>query len=167
LVRLTTKHLTLASQPSPKFQDRWIGPLKIVDQVNPVAFRLQLPAAMHRVHPVFHVSMLEKWTTDPANRAQPQRPTPVCEDASTSTMYNVDKILDVRLNAHKNGLQFLVRWPAPWDDPKHDKWEPLRGVNRLRALTLFIRSSRWADFAATAEYKAFAAQYTSRIPSPD
>jgi hypothetical protein len=164
-VRLSAKHLSIEAQPTAKLRDRWIGPLKIVEQVNPVAFRLALPPSMHRVHPVFHVSLLEKWVSD--SRPQDIRPPPICNDAALDNVYAVDHILDVRVNVSKSGLQFLVRWSVPFDSSEHDTWEPLRNVRRLRALTLFLRSDAWAVFTATPLFREFATRHPSRIPSKD
>ena len=49
--------------PSPRF----IGPFKILERVDTVAYRLALPPSMSSVHEVFHVSMLRKYTPDPAH----------------------------------------------------------------------------------------------------
>ena len=46
---------------------RFIGPFEIVDRVGTVAYRLVLPPSMSSVHEVFHVSMLRKYTPDPAH----------------------------------------------------------------------------------------------------
>ena len=44
---------------------RYIGPSKILDRVGGVSYRLALPPHMSQVHPVFHVSMLRKYVSDP------------------------------------------------------------------------------------------------------
>ena len=50
-----------------KLSPRFIGPLKILERVGTVAYRLALPPNMSGVHEVFHVSMLRKYTLDPAH----------------------------------------------------------------------------------------------------
>uniref|UniRef100_A0A670KDA0 Gypsy retrotransposon integrase-like protein 1 n=1 Tax=Podarcis muralis TaxID=64176 RepID=A0A670KDA0_PODMU len=40
-----------------KLQPRWLGPFEVMQQVNPVAFKLKLPDSM-KIHPVFHRSLL-------------------------------------------------------------------------------------------------------------
>ena len=50
-------------KPSPRF----IGPFEILERVGTVAYRLALPPSMSGVHEVFHVSMLRKYTPDPAH----------------------------------------------------------------------------------------------------
>jgi hypothetical protein len=48
-----------------KISPRYIGPYLIRARVGSLAYRLQLPESMARVHPVFHVSMLRKYLRDP------------------------------------------------------------------------------------------------------
>ena len=50
-----------------KLSPRFIGPFKILEKVGTVAYRLVLPPSMIGVHEVFHVSMLLKYTPDPAH----------------------------------------------------------------------------------------------------
>ena len=50
-----------------KLSPRFIGPFEILGRVGPVAYRLELPPSMSGVHDVFHVSMLRKYTPDPAH----------------------------------------------------------------------------------------------------
>ncbi|KAH0658244.1 hypothetical protein KY289_026992 [Solanum tuberosum] len=45
---------------------RYIGPYKISKRVGNVAYELELPQELAAVHPVFHVSMLEKCMGDPS-----------------------------------------------------------------------------------------------------
>ena len=50
-----------------KLSPRFIGPFEILERVGTVAYRLALPPSMSSVHEVFHVSMLRKYTPDPAH----------------------------------------------------------------------------------------------------
>ena len=49
-----------------KLSPRYIGPYQIVRRIGKVAYELDLPAALEGVHPVFHVSMLQKYIGDPS-----------------------------------------------------------------------------------------------------
>ena len=49
-----------------KLSPRFVGPFEILERVGTVAYRLALPS-MSGVHEVFHVSMLRKYTLDPAH----------------------------------------------------------------------------------------------------
>ena len=50
-----------------KLSLRFIGPFEILEMIGTVAYRLTLPPSMIGVHEVFHVSMLRKYTLDPAH----------------------------------------------------------------------------------------------------
>ena len=50
-----------------KLSLRFIGSFKILKRVGTIAYRLALPPNMSGVHEVFHVSMLRKYTPDPAH----------------------------------------------------------------------------------------------------
>ena len=50
-----------------KLSSRFIGPFEILERVGTVAYRLALPPSMSGVHEVFHVSMLRRYTPDPAH----------------------------------------------------------------------------------------------------
>ena len=50
-----------------KLSLRFIGPSEILEKIGTVAYRLALPPSMSGVHEVFHVSMLRKYTPDPAH----------------------------------------------------------------------------------------------------
>ena len=50
-----------------KLSPRFIGPFEILEKVGTVAYRLALPPSMSSVHEVFHVSMLRRYTPDPAH----------------------------------------------------------------------------------------------------
>ena len=52
---------------SGKLSPRFIGPFEILERIGTVAYRLALPPSMSCVQEVFHVSMLRKYTPDPAH----------------------------------------------------------------------------------------------------
>ena len=43
-----------------KLSPHYIGPYKIEDRIGKVAYKVELPAELSIVHPIFHVSMLKK-----------------------------------------------------------------------------------------------------------
>ena len=50
-----------------KLSPRFIGPFEVLERIDTVAYRLALPPSMIGVHEVFHVSMLQNYTPDPAH----------------------------------------------------------------------------------------------------
>ena len=55
-----------------KLSSRYIGPYQITERVREVAYRLELPPELGRVHNVFHVSMLRHYVSDPSHVIPPQ-----------------------------------------------------------------------------------------------
>ncbi|GJV56403.1 putative reverse transcriptase domain-containing protein [Tanacetum coccineum] len=47
-----------------KLNPRYIGPFQIIERISPVAYRLELPQELSRVHNVFHVCNLKKCLSD-------------------------------------------------------------------------------------------------------
>ena len=50
-----------------KLTPRYIGPFMVLEKVGTIAYHLVLPPSVLGVHEVFHVSMLRKYTPDPAH----------------------------------------------------------------------------------------------------
>ena len=50
-----------------KLSPRFIRPFEVLESVGAVAYRLALPLILSGVHEAFHVSMLWKYTPDPAH----------------------------------------------------------------------------------------------------
>ena len=50
-----------------KLSLRFIGPFEILERVGTAAYQLALPPSLLGVHGVFHVSMLRRYTPDPAH----------------------------------------------------------------------------------------------------
>jgi hypothetical protein len=124
-VLLSTTNLHLASQskqPSRKFQPRFVGPYPVIQQVSPVAYKLELPVTW-RIHPVFHVSLLKKYNqSDKFENRQATPPDPVLVEEHQE--YEVESILDKR--RWYNRAEYLVKWKGY---PVYDStWEPLTNL---------------------------------------
>ena len=50
-----------------KLSPRFIRPFEILERMGTVVYQLALPPSMLGVHEVFHVSMLQRYTPDPAH----------------------------------------------------------------------------------------------------
>jgi hypothetical protein len=81
-------------RPSRKVDYQRLGPFKILAQVNPVSYRLELPPTMH-IHPVFHVSLLELYKKSQIPSQIPPPPPP--SETDHDMEYEVEEILDSRL----------------------------------------------------------------------
>jgi hypothetical protein len=117
MVWLLRRHIA-TTRPCAKLDYKKLGPFRILERVNPVAFRLALPPTF-RLHDVFHVSLLELYHPSRIPGRQPPPPPPV--ELSTGEEYEVDRILDSRLR--RGRLQYLVLWKGyPLSDAT---WEPV------------------------------------------
>ena len=96
----------------------------VIERIGTQAYRLQLPAFM-KVHPVFHVSLLELYhlSTIP-DRTRPPPPPIVIESESE---YEVEEILDSKY-CHKR-LFYLVKWKRY--NPCDNSWEPASFVKNV------------------------------------
>ncbi|KAL0187810.1 hypothetical protein M9458_014909, partial [Cirrhinus mrigala] len=112
---------------------RFVGPFTILEQVNPVTFKLQLPP-QYRIHPTFHVSLLKPFhpplipSTEPGHEEEPPFPL-LLEDGS---IYPVKEILQSRRRGGQ--LQYLKKGRG---SPELTFWIPLS----WRISTLVIRNS--------------------------
>jgi hypothetical protein len=104
-------------RPSQKLDHRKLGPFSIIEKINEVTFRLQLPDTM-KIHNVFHVSRLEyhQQSTIP-NREIPPPPPIHIQDMEE---WEVENILDAKFFGKT--LKFLVKWRGyPTNE---NTWEP-------------------------------------------
>ena len=135
-VLLNTRNLELLGVR--KLTSRSIGPFRVIAVVSPVAYKLALPASM-RVHPVFHVSLLQPHRTSAAFPARQAavRPPPIAADAK-GELWEVEAILDKR-----RGPQWLVRWKGY--GPESDSWEPRSSFDQCPELLDEFEAHRAAN----------------------
>ena len=93
--------------PSQKLDAKKMGPFHIEEIVreSQLAYRLQLPPQM-KVHPIFHVSLLEPYTVNPfAGRVQ-EAPPPV--EVEGEQEWEVKEVLDSKIVRGK--LLYYIEW---------------------------------------------------------
>jgi transposase InsO family protein len=118
MVYLSAKNIR-TRRPNKKLDHKYHGPYKILALVGKQAYRLQLPDPM-RVHPVFHVSLLE--SARRRNEPDTIPPPPVIVDGVEE--FEVDEILDSRIEHGQ--LRYLVRWAGC--DESDNSWEDADNV---------------------------------------
>ncbi|XP_070668434.1 uncharacterized protein [Malus domestica] len=59
--------VTTQNDQKGKLSPRYIGPYMITERVGEVAYRLELPPELSKVHNVFHVSILQHYVSDPSH----------------------------------------------------------------------------------------------------
>ena len=114
------------TRPSDKLDVKNLGPFKILEKVNSRSFLLELPQSLSRLHPVFHVSLLEPYraNTIPGRK----RPPPLPVEVDGEKEYEVEGIEYSRLRNHK--LQYLVKFTG-YDDPE---WQPAENLEHAPEL---------------------------------
>lgn len=104
-------------RPNNKLDFNKIGPFKISEQIGKVNFRLKLPETM-RIHPVFHISLLEPAPRNATIVHQTEEMLPENPDADEDRYWDVEQVLD---SGYINGqFRYLLKWEGDWDNT----WEP-------------------------------------------
>ena len=97
-----------------KLKPRYFGPYKIVEVINDVAVRLELPPRA-RLHDVFHIGLLKRWVGTP-----PSTPPPLPVVHHGATVPEPERVVKSRLA--RGVRQVLVHWKnesaasATWED---------------------------------------------------
>jgi len=90
-----------------------------MQQISPVAYRLQLPPAW-TIHDVFHASLLTHYHETQEHGANYTQPPPQMVDRDQE--FEVEQIMGHRLFGKGHKLQYLIKWQGY---PKADNtWEP-------------------------------------------
>uniref|UniRef100_A0A8C6NY77 Gypsy retrotransposon integrase-like protein 1 n=1 Tax=Nothobranchius furzeri TaxID=105023 RepID=A0A8C6NY77_NOTFU len=140
---------------SRKLAPRFLGPFPVLRIINPVTYRLRLPASL-RIHPVFHVSQLKLVVSSPLHPPPARMPPPRCVDEDR--VYTVCRILDARHRGR--GWQYLVDWEGY--GPEEHSWEPARSFLDPALLTDF-----WARRPGTSGAVPQGGGALSRTPPAD
>ncbi|KAJ9517218.1 hypothetical protein QJQ45_009164 [Haematococcus lacustris] len=128
-VLLSTKDLKLKPGKARKLIPRYVGPFEILLLVGAVAVKLDLPASMSRLHPVFHVSLIKPYTGTDVGFMPP----PVTWMDETPVYY-VERLLDHKGVKDNKASFYLVQWEGY--DSTHNNWEPrsnLTGCDKILA----------------------------------
>ena len=85
---------------------QYIGPFRILEKIGSVAYQLELPQDLERIHNVFHVFMLRKYITDSSHMLEAP-PIELKEDLS----FEVQPvgIIDQKLKELKNKVIPMVK----------------------------------------------------------
>jgi hypothetical protein len=128
-VYLLRKHIK-TKRPSTKLDFKKLGPFEIIEKVGPVNYKLRLPQNS-RLHPVFHVSLLE-----PAKGDTPLATDTELQPENDLDVYEVEKILDTRTTS--DGQQeYLIKWKGYGETDC--SWEPDNNLSCEDLLQQFHR----------------------------
>ena len=137
LVYLAAEHILTPEQrnrPTKKLQPRYLGPFRILEIINPVAYKLELPEG-YKIHNVFHASLLKKHNI--SNEEQfPKRsktePQPV--QLYQQPEWEIEEILDTRITrkGQQHQKEYLIKWK---DYPLWDAtWEPEKNLKHAQEI---------------------------------
>jgi hypothetical protein len=136
-VLLSTKNLKLRSSGSRKLLPRFIGPFTITQEINPVAFKLDLPSGL-RIHNVFHISLLKPYLDGTHFGSYKSPPFPSIIDGELE--YEVESIKAHRLaQVQRRGHEYLVHWKGYSD--ADNTWEPESNLTNCKDLLTAYKSS--------------------------
>ncbi|KAG8483060.1 hypothetical protein CXB51_021951 [Gossypium anomalum] len=110
-----------------KLSPRFIGPYRVLKRVGPVAYQLELPSELDRIHDVFHVSMLRHYCSDPTHVV------PVAEIEVQTDLTFEEKpvqILDREVKVLRRKFVPLVK--VLWRNHGREEatWEPERAMRQ-------------------------------------
>lgn len=97
---------------SQKLDWKKLGPFPVNEVISPYVYRIDLSKSM-KIHPVFHVLLMNPATNDPVPEQIQPLPAPAIVEQEEE--YVVEKILD-SLETKNNGLQYYVKWTG-YTDP--------------------------------------------------
>lgn len=121
--RVLLRSLNIRTLRSKKKLDhRQLGPFEVLEKIGTQAYKLDLPAKYGRIHPVFHVSLLEPWHS----RGNDPEPQAVLIDDEEE--WEIDKVLDKRVR--QGETEYLIGWK---DSPPYEhSWEPMEHLENAK-----------------------------------
>ena len=126
---------TLPGITNRKTGQQFVGPLKVLERIRQLAYRLDIPAVW-KIHPVISTAHLEPATNpvaDPYQRPRLDHPGPVETKDNvepTEDHYVVEKLLRKRIS--RGQTQYLVQWLGY--GPEHDVWYDTRDLGSAAEL---------------------------------
>lgn len=130
-VLLSSKNIPIKHPGSNKLLPRWLGPFRVAKRISSVAYKLELPATMSRIHPVFHASLLKPYFSD-----GPYQPPPPVILQDGSEEFEVETILSHRdRNVPRSSRmvrEYLIKWRGY--EHEHNTWEPATNLTNCAEL---------------------------------
>jgi hypothetical protein len=120
------------NRPSDKLDFKKLGPYEVLKRIGTVNYEIDLPIQEGKrgrtVHPVFHISLLEKALVD-EETGEIIRDEIVIQGEELE--YEVESIVDIRPNA-EHRREYLIKWKNY--DEEHNSWEPPENLTNVKEL---------------------------------
>ena len=103
-----------------------------------MAYRLDLPDSMSRIHAVFHVSKLKPYKA--SGRVQPP---PVPIEIEGELEYEVERVLDKRIVKRRRkdrAVEYLVKWLGYGHE--HNSWEPAKALANAQEMVQLFENTQ-------------------------
>jgi hypothetical protein len=127
-----------------KLAPNFFGTFEVVRSIKDISYELDLPAAMSKIHPVFHVQYLKKVGTDKLQPNPIIPPLPALNPEEDG--YDVDCILSHRYRYGKP--RFLVKWT---NYPGEDSWVPPDDVG-TSLIDEYMKTNKWRNSPFKVKY---------------
>jgi len=101
-----------------------MGPFPIMEKVSSHAFRLGLSLALSRIHPVFHVLLLQPTTSSEISNRAIDTPPPIELDDSDKWKFIRSWTAGLITVARGKDAFYLVKWKGFDNTPDAVSWEP-------------------------------------------
>jgi hypothetical protein len=97
------------TRPAEKLSNKYSRPWEVLKHVGPVSVLMALPPYMSKIHPVFHVSMLEPAIPNPIPKRVPKPPPPIIINKEEET--DIKQIVDSHLDlCYANPLYYTIEF---------------------------------------------------------
>ncbi|KAL0326528.1 UNVERIFIED_CONTAM: hypothetical protein Sangu_1730800 [Sesamum angustifolium] len=111
MVKVPDPRLSKSSRGrDPRLIQKYVGPLPIIKRIGTVAYKIEL-SSWWKIHNIFHVSQLQKYSADKEDNARNQPSRPQLKLTKTK-----EKVAEAILNhqimstAKCNHNEYLVKW---------------------------------------------------------
>ncbi|XP_027155010.1 uncharacterized protein LOC113755144 [Coffea eugenioides] len=145
-LKITPLKASLMAEKRKNLQQRFVGLYKVIQHVGNVAYKLELPLNLSRIHNVFHVSILRKYHSDPSHMLQPKE---VKIDENLSYEEKSVKLLDRKVKELKHKQIPLVKVLWRNHGIEEATWEVEEEI-RKKYQELFINQIREAIYRRAA-----------------
>ncbi|KAL0381912.1 UNVERIFIED_CONTAM: Transposon Tf2-11 polyprotein, partial [Sesamum latifolium] len=141
MVKVPDPRLSKSSRGrDPRLMQKYVGPLPIIKRIGTVAYKIELPS-WWKIHNVFHVSQLKKYSADKEDDARNQPSRPQLELTKTK-----EKVAEVILNhrvtrtAKREHTEYLVKWKGC--SSEENTWERVTNLKAFLPLVEAYQASQ-------------------------